>query len=31
MIEEYGATTVIEPRDRLSVGKFGEIQIAVGE
>ena len=31
VIEEYGATTVIEPRDHLSVGKFGEMQIAVGE
>ena len=31
VIEEYGATTVIEPGDELVVGKFGEIQVMVGD
>ena len=29
VIEEFGATSVIGPGDRLRVGKFGELQIAV--
>ncbi len=29
VIEEFGATCVIGPSDRLRVGKFGELQIAV--
>ena len=31
IIEEYGATTVVEPGDRFEIGRLGEIQVVIGE
>jgi N-methylhydantoinase A len=31
VIEEYGSTTVIGPRDRFEIGSFGEIRIHIDQ